>query len=173
MKGYPHGFLRALVAVMLAAFVTGLGLAPTTLALRFELIPDGWRLPGGWRILCAALHVTATLALLAMAGSLWSIHMRAGWRRHTRRRSGGLLVALLVALAITAVVVFYASEESAGAWAAGLHLGLGLAVTGPLAWHWVAAEQARRRHAEAARAGAAPDGPASGDSAPGRTRTAP
>lgn len=143
MKGYPSWFLRTLVAALLLVFVTGLLLAPTTLALRGELdLP--WRLPGAGRVPTAALHAAGSFALLLLIGALWSVHMRSGWRRRRQRASGLVLGLMLLLLAASAVAVYYLGDETLGAVCAFLHLGTGLALAVPFGWHWVHGRRVRR-----------------------------
>lgn len=143
MKGYPRWFLRALIAAVLLIFISGGLLAPTTLVLRADI--DMARLPGGARIALAALHAASGFAMAMLVGALWAVHMRSGWRRHRQRGSGLLLVAVLVLLALSAVGIYYLGDDTLGALAAFLHLGLGLALAGPLGWHWVRGRRARRQ----------------------------
>lgn len=143
MTGYPRWFVPALLAAMLLMVLTGVLLAPTTLALRLELAMS-WRLPGAARVLMAALHAAGGFALLVLMGALWSVHMRSGWRRRQQRASGLLLGLLLLGLALTALGVYYAGEESLGTAAALLHLGLGALLAATFGWHWVHGRRAVR-----------------------------
>lgn len=136
MNGYPRGFLPLLLGTLLLMFASGLLLAPTTLALRLDW-SVAWRLPGTGRVAVAALHAAGGFVLMLLVGALWSIHMRARWHRRPQRTSGLLLGGLILLLALTAVAVYYLGEESLGTAAALLHLGTGLAVTGPLLSHWL------------------------------------
>jgi len=144
MKGYPYGFVPALVGTLLLMFVTGVLLAPTTLVLRAELALP-WRLPGSGRVLTAALHAAGGFALMLLLGALWSVHMRSGWRRRQQRASGVLLGTLLLVLAASAVAVYYLGDEALGTAAALVHLGAGMALAGPFGWHWLHGRRARRQ----------------------------
>ena len=90
-------------------------------------------------MLLAALHAAGGFALLLPMGALWSVHMRSGWRRRQQRASG-----LLLRLALTALGVYYAGEESLGTAAALLHLGLDALLAAPFGWHWVHGQRAIR-----------------------------
>ncbi|KQV54004.1 MULTISPECIES: hypothetical protein [unclassified Duganella] len=148
MKGYPHWFLRALIGAMLLMLATGLLLAPGTLVMRAEMdLP--WRLPGGARVYTAMLHAAGGFGLAAFTGSLWSLHMRAGWRRRKHRGSGLFLGSLLVLLCMSAVAVYYLGEEQAGTIAALLHLLLGVVLLGPFGWHWLRGYRSRHHHGPA------------------------
>jgi len=148
VKGYPNWFVPALLGALLLMFVTGLLLAPTTLALRADIAVP-WRLPGSGRVLCAALHAAGGFALMLLVGALWSVHMRSGWRRRQQRTSGLVIGLMLLTLAATAIIVYYTGDESAGPAAALLHLGVGVALAAPFGWHWLRGRSARR-HAQPA-----------------------
>lgn len=147
MKGYPSWFVPVLVGALLLMFVTGLLLAPTTLAMRADIAMP-WRLPGSGRVLTAALHAAGGFALLLLIGALWSVHMRSGWRRRRQRASGLVLGVMLLVPAGSAVGVYYLGDEALGTVSALVHLGTGLALAGPFGWHWVRGRRARR-HAHA------------------------
>ena len=149
MKGYPRWFVTVLTSALGVMLVTGLLLAPTTLAMRADIALP-WRLPGSGRVLTAALHAAGGFALTLLAGALWSVHMRSGWRRRRHRLSGSLLGGLLLALAASAVAVYYVGEEALGAATAIVHLALGLLLALAFGWHWVLGRRAHRRgHAPA------------------------
>ncbi|MFP5391726.1 MAG: hypothetical protein ACLGI6_09290 [Gammaproteobacteria bacterium] len=143
MKAYPSWFLRTLLCVLLLVLVTGVLLAPTTLVMRFEMdVP--WRLPGDARTWAAAGHAAVGFAMLMMLGFLWSVHMRSGWRRRKHRASGITVAVLLLLLAVSAVGVYYLGEETLGAAAAAVHLGVGLLAVLPFGWHWIAGRRSVR-----------------------------
>jgi len=144
MSGYPTWFRPALLGTLLLMLLSGLLLVPTTLVMRADL-SVAWRLPGSGRILCAALHAGAGFALMLFVGALWSLHMRSGWRRRQQRVSGLLVSALLLALVLSAIAVYYAGDESFAALAAWLHLGAGVALLGPFGWHWLHGHRARQQ----------------------------
>ncbi len=151
MTQYPRWFLPGLLVLLAAVLLSGLGLTPTTLAMRVELeLP--WRLAGGDRVWVAALHSAAAFALAAGVGALWSLHMRSGWRRKRQRVSGALLCGMLGGLAATAVGVYYIGDDRWAAAVALVHVGIGLVAVGVFVWHWargrasIARDRARRRH---------------------------
>jgi hypothetical protein len=145
MKGYPHWFLRALVGVMLLMTVSGLLLAPGTLVVRADMdLP--WRLPGEARIFTAMIHAAGGFGMTTLVGSLWSLHMRAGWRRKKHRASGALLGSGLVLLCLTAVADYYLDDEQGGKLAALSHLVLGIAILAPFGWHWWRGWFSRKHH---------------------------
>lgn len=151
MTGYPRWFLPVLLSLLAAVLLSGLGLTPTTLALRAEWeVP--WQLGGGQRVWVAALHSAAAFALTALLGALWSVHMRSGWRRRRQRISGASLGSLMGALVATAVGVYYIGNDRLAATVALAHVVVGLLATGLLTWHMargrasMANDKARRRH---------------------------
>jgi uncharacterized SAM-binding protein YcdF (DUF218 family) len=134
MKGYPRRFLLALLLVCALAWVSGLLLAPTTLALRAEwALP--WRLSAPARLAVAALHTTAAFALVFLCGALWARHMRDGWHNRCQRASGVATGASLLALTVTALFIFYAGDDAWANAAAFVHLTLGALLALPLLWH--------------------------------------
>lgn len=140
MKGYPRWILPALLVTLAAMLASGLLLAPGTLVTRAE-IDIAWMLPSNGRLATAALHASCGFLLMLFVGALWSIHMRAGWRKHRRRFSGLALALLMPALALTAVGIYYFGDETLAAVAALTHLGLGLALAGVFGWHWFSRAQ--------------------------------
>lgn len=151
MTQYPKWFLPGLLSLLAAVLLSGLGLTPTTLAVRAGWeVP--WRLAGSDRVWVAALHSAAAFALTAAVGALWSVHMRSGWRRKRQRVSGACLGSLLGSLVATAVGVYYIGDDRVAAAVALTHVGAGLLATGVFAWHWVrgrasiARDRVRRRH---------------------------
>ncbi|NHZ79291.1 hypothetical protein F2P44_08380 [Massilia sp. CCM 8695] len=146
MKGYPAWFVRALLGALLLVFVSGCLLAPTTLVMRFEMAL-AWRLPGAGRVVTAAMHAATGFVLLMMLGALWSVHMRAGWRKRRQRGSGATLGIMLLLLAASAVAIYYAGEDALGSGAALVHLVVGLTLLLPFGWHWVHARRASRKAA--------------------------
>lgn len=141
MKGYPSWFVSALLGSLLLIFVSGCLLIPTTLVMRFDT-DLAWRLPGAGRVLVAALHSAVGLAVIMLLGSLWTVHMRANWRRGRQRISGAALGAMMLVLAASAVGIFYLGDDALGTAAALIHLGVGLALAVPFGWHWVLARRA-------------------------------
>ncbi len=144
MKGYPRRFRRALIGTVALAWLSGLLLAPTTLALRADL-PLPWRLASGSRVGMAAFHGGTAFVLLFLCGALWAVHMRAGWHRHRQRASGAIVAGLMLLLAVTALVLYYAGEDAVANAAAAAHLAAGTLLVLPFAWHW------RRGHAGSTR----------------------
>jgi len=152
MRGYPPRFLSLLWTVCGAVLASGLLLLPTTLDLRFGWAMP-WRLPGDARLLTAAVHAGASFAMLLVAGALWSVHMRAGWRRGRQRKTGAVLVTLLAGLALSALGVYYLGESGIANGVALIHVALGLSLALPLGVHTLIGrrQRARQQQMEAAR----------------------
>jgi hypothetical protein len=134
MSGYPRGFLLALALVCALVWVSGALLAPTTLALRADW-SWLWRLPGPARLAAAALHTTAAFGLIFLCGALWARHMRNGWHNRRQRASGLVAGAALLVLALTALFIFYASDDAWANAAALIHLLIGALLAVLLLWH--------------------------------------
>jgi hypothetical protein len=81
---------------------------------------------------------------MMLTGALWSLHMRAGWRKGRQRASGLLVSGCMLLLCVTAVLIYYLGDDTWGARAALTHLAIGAGVTVPFLWHWLRA--ARTRH---------------------------
>lgn len=136
MKGYPKQFVPVLLAALLFLALSGLLLAPETLFLKGEIdVP--WRLSGTPRVILGALHATGAFIIMMLTGALWSVHMRAGWRKKKQRVSGALLAGCMALLCITAIGIYYLADEGLGPLSALAHLGLGIALLPPFIWHWL------------------------------------
>ena len=144
MKGYPRWFETVLVVSSVLVYASGCLLAPNTLEVRAAW-STGLRMLSGSRVLLAALHTSLAFLMMILIGSLWSVHMRAGWRRHRQRWSGLLLALTYLLLMATAVGIYYLSDET---WAnvAGMgHMLVGVALLAPFAWHAVVGWRYRRQ----------------------------
>jgi len=149
VKGYPRWFESVLVVSSVLVYASGCLLVPNTLEVRAAW--GSWHLLSGSRVPLAALHTCLAFLMMMIIGALWSVHMRAGWRRHRQRWSGLLLASTYLLLMATAVGIYYLSDET---WAnvAGLgHMLLGVALFAPFAWHAVLGWRYRRlaRHGRA------------------------
>lgn len=134
MSGYPKGFYGFLTVAGLVLFVTGLLLVPTLLEMRLEWsVP--WRLATDQRTLAAAAHLVAAFTVVAIAGSLWTLHMQRGWRMKRNRVSGSLLVAVLAVLGLTGAGIYYFGDETLSKWSSLSHAILGLAIGLVVWWH--------------------------------------
>ncbi|MBW8781930.1 MAG: DUF4405 domain-containing protein [Verrucomicrobia bacterium] len=91
------------------------------------------------------LHGAAAMIALVVLGSLLPNHVRAAWRAHRNRFSGGGMIALSAALTLTGYGLYYAAGETLRLAASLSHLGLGLAFPGVLIWHIRRGRALRRR----------------------------
>lgn len=145
MKGYPGWFYRTLLATMGALFVSGSLLIPTALEMKLEWeVP--WRLTGDPQIAMAALHASAAFLAAAVVGALWSIHMRAGWKKRKNHRTGIALLASMLLLGITAIGIYYLGEDQAALCASVAHMLIGVLLLLFLAVHIVAGWRVRSQH---------------------------
>ena len=144
MKGYPRWFQSALVGGCSLLYATGCLLAPTTLDMRAAWTP-AWRLAANARLGMAAAHAALGLLAMIVVGALWSVHMRAGWRKRRQRGSGLWLVLGLLWLGISAVGVYYLADEGLANIAGLGHLAVGLALLPPFVWHAVTGHRRRAR----------------------------
>lgn len=143
MTGYPRGFQKLFWWIAGLVLATGLFLVPGVLEMKLDLsVP--WRLDGDQRLWVAAAHLVVTLALVAVVGALWSVHMLRGWRMKRNRLSGVLMVSLLTVLALSAVGIYYFGDEIASKWASLIHTGLGL-IIGVVVWLHVLIGRAPKR----------------------------
>lgn len=125
MKGYPRWFYPALLLTVLVLVATGFLLTPTLFDMRLEWdVP--WRLQGNRQIAAGALHSATSFWMMAMLGSLWNIHMRAGWRHRKHWRSGIGIAVLMLFLLCTAIGIYYVADEWLALVAAVSHLAAGL-----------------------------------------------
>jgi hypothetical protein len=125
MKGYPRWFPPGLYGVLALLLVTGVLLVPTMLAFRFEW-DVSWALSGGQRLPVAALHTAISFLALAVLGSLFSIHVRVGWRHGGNRLTGFLLVGSFLGLLLSSLGIFYFGDEGAARISCIVHVVLGL-----------------------------------------------
>lgn len=149
MKGYPKNFYPVLMITVLLLLVTGGLLIPTLLDVNLEWsVP--WRLHGDWQISVSAIHTTVSFMMIAIVGSLWNIHMRAGWRHRKHWRSGISLVVMMFYLLVTAIGIYYLSNERLMIFAAVTHLVAGLLVFALFIYHAIIGYQSVQHHRKSA-----------------------
>ena len=127
IKGYPGWFYTFVMWSVAALLITGCLLAPTTINLKLEWeVP--WRLSSEQHIGMAAAHATLSFLIIWIMGALWSVHMRAGWKRRKNHHTGlGLLIFVLL-LGITAIGIYYLGDEQASMYSSVAHMLLGMAI---------------------------------------------
>ncbi len=145
IKGYPSQFYTLLMLTVTALFVTGCLLLPTTLNLKLEWdVP--WRLSSEQHIGMAAAHATLSLLMVAIIGALWSIHIRAGWKRRRNYQTGLCLLMIMVLLGISAIGIYYLGDEQASMLSSVAHMLIGLAIPFLLGIHVVIGRRYQVHH---------------------------
>jgi len=81
--------------------------------------------PDAVQRLLLIVHGASAFAVLMAFGSLFPVHMRAGWLRRLNLATGLGLIGGMAVLIVTALVLYYGSEDS-HLWARWLHIGVGL-----------------------------------------------
>lgn len=81
--------------------------------------------PDGTQRFLLVVHGTSAFAVLMAFGSLFPVHMRAGWLRRLNLVTGLGLIGGMAALSVTALVLYYGGEDS-HLWARWVHIGVGL-----------------------------------------------
>jgi hypothetical protein len=137
MKGYPRWFTWRFVSlILLSVFVTGLLLVTMTLELELGLeVP--WRLSGTSRIAVTASHAFASAISLVLFGALTVIHMRQGWRKRLRRKSGVSLSVSFGLLFLTSLGIYYLGDETMSSVARLSHTAFGILVLPIYIWHFL------------------------------------
>ncbi|MDX1802902.1 MAG: hypothetical protein R3292_02400 [Alcanivorax sp.] len=153
MRGYPRHFSGLLYTCLLLIVVTGLALLPTFLDMRLQMdVP--WRPDFSQRTGIALLHTGGGLLLAWLLGALWSVHMRAGWRRGKNRISGVLLMTVLVVLMLSCLGIFYAGDEALSIGSSLVHVVAGLLLPLLAMGHWLLGRRLRHERQQAGQAGA-------------------
>ena len=143
MKGYPRWFPPGLYGVLALLLVTGLLLVPTMLVFRFEW-DVSWVLSGDQRLPVAALHTAISFLALGIVGSLFSIHVRVGWRHGGNRLTGFLLVGSFLGLMLSSLGIFYFGDEDAARISCILHVLLGLLLCAAFFVHYIKGKKLTR-----------------------------
>ena len=141
--GIPHRRKRVLYLAFAALFGTGiLWLFFHYFLMRHgEFGPEPHPLEAWW----LRLHGAAAFVILWFGGLLWGTHARPALMQARWRTSGIAIVALLVLLAASGYVLYYAADDGLHDGARLVHwlLGLGLAI--PLLMHIVGVRMSRRQ----------------------------
>jgi nitrate reductase gamma subunit len=88
-----------------------------------------------WALKSMAVHGAAAMAALVLVGSTVALHVARAWRERKNRTSGSLLAVVLLAIAVTGCLLYYAGSETARAVASATHWLLGLGLPALLAAH--------------------------------------
>jgi hypothetical protein len=94
------------------------------------------------------IHGAAAMVVLALAGATFALHVPAAWGERRNRTSGMFMVTVLVLLAVSGCLLYYAGSEAVRSAASIGHWVVGVALVPIIAWHAISA----RRGALAARA---------------------
>jgi hypothetical protein len=136
-----------LYVVLMLVYVTGVAWIVLHYAVNVARGPDdAWRSVETWTL---RVHGAAAMAALVAAGSVLAVHVPTAWTLRQNRASGLGMLALLVLLAVTGWLLYYAAGESIRAWSGYIHMVAGAA--GPLAlqWHLVYRRRISRARPEA------------------------
>lgn len=90
-------------------------------------------------------HGAVAYAFLIVAAMLVPVHMRLGWSGRRNRRSGLLLVAVCVVLALTGLALYYSTAEGFRAASSIAHWALGFALPVLIVVHLVRGKGSRAR----------------------------
>jgi hypothetical protein len=110
-----------------AAALMGSGIV--WLAMHYELLPAG---ESGATVMLE-VHGAAAMVVLFLSGSLLALHAPRAWRQGRNRPSGVLVGALLVAVASTGYLLYYASDDAVRASASLVHWLVGV-LAAALVW---------------------------------------
>jgi hypothetical protein len=81
------------------------------------------------------LHGAVALLSVFLFGFLFSSHIRIAWRLRRKRITGSVLVAVIVILALSGYLLYYAGGDELRAFASALHLWLGVLSPLPFLLH--------------------------------------
>ncbi|MBS0444433.1 MAG: hypothetical protein JSR59_00650 [Proteobacteria bacterium] len=136
----PRGQRLALYAALAVLTLSGIGWLVATWGSD-DAATGASRLAAAW---CLRVHGIAAYAALVVVGSILPMHARPGWYRQRNRRSGTVLVALLLWLAVSGLWLYYGTED-AHQRVSLLHWIAGLALPVWVALHRLWGLRARRR----------------------------
>ena len=134
---------RALYAILGATWVTGI----LWLVFHYLLSIEGefGAVPHPLEIWWLRLHGAGAFATLWLCGLLWAAHVRPALARPGRRRSGLLLLGMLVILAASGYLLYYAGDDRWRDAARWLHWLIGIALALVLGIHVMRARANRAR----------------------------
>ncbi len=148
MSGYPRWFYKVLMLAFLVLLGSGVLLLPHLFSLRLEW-EIGWEIASSTRLFSVALHSTFGFLVMAAVGALFSIHMRAGWRRRANIFSGMLLLSLFALMWLSAIGIYYFGDEQFSRWSSIVHVLAAASALLVFVWHHIVGERfrhARERH---------------------------
>jgi len=142
--GIPHRRKAALYLAFAALFGSGI----LWLIFHYFLMRQGefGLEPHPLEAWCLRLHGAAAFVMLGFGGLLWGTHARPALLQSRWRNSGIAIVAVLVALAASGYLLYYASDDALRDGARLVHWLLGLTLALPLLIHVIGVRRARRRN---------------------------
>ena len=98
------------------------------------------------------LKLHGVLAMFAVwgFGVLWTFHIRRAWRLRRHRGTGATMFAVMLVLALTGLLLYYAGDETLRSWSSAVHWIVGFAGAAALVAHGLVVPRrarARRRSA--------------------------
>ena len=110
------------------------------LAVRYGMTLGPWER----RLLAVSMqvHGAATMAMLVLTGCAAALHSVKAWQERKNRISGTALSCVLLLLALTGYLLYYAGDETLRGATSVVHWTAGIAASAVLAWHVVDARRA-------------------------------
>jgi hypothetical protein len=96
------------------------------------------------------LHGAAAMAGLIVFGSLFPGHIARAWRSRLNRRSGLLMLGLVLVLVLSGYGLYYLGDEDTRPWISSVHWIAGIMTTAGMALHIRLGQRATRRRASVA-----------------------
>jgi hypothetical protein len=91
------------------------------------------------------VHGAAMMGFLLVFGALLPGHVPHGWRGRQNRRSGILVIAVVIALGLTGYGLYYLGDESTRPWISATHWALGLVAVAALLPHVILGKRGAQR----------------------------
>ena len=101
------------------------------------------------------VHGAAAMLTLVLLGTMMPVHIRKAWHAGKNRRTGGLMLAVLAVLVLTAYGLYYVASQESRPWISVTHWAIGLAMVPAMILHVVIGrlKHARRAGREHRRSG--------------------
>lgn len=125
MNGYPKQFYRWFMWIAVLVWLTGVLLTPFSLEMRFEYTLPTWPLNETIKHHATTIHAVLAFVLLWLFGTIWTIHIRAGWRKKKNLVSGVLLISACLLMTLTGLGIYYIGNEECANATALVHLLVG------------------------------------------------
>jgi hypothetical protein len=130
MNGYPKLFLPFLMNTIIGLFVSGVLLIPAFLLFRVQW-DSAWLMDltissGDSREWITVIHALFGWLMLWLLGTLWSLHMRAHWRRDENRKNGVLFSVYWALIILSSLGIYYFGNQLLSQYSSILHVLLGV-----------------------------------------------